>query len=63
MAKMWKYISRVSEVVDEKKNEKAPIQGSARRLGPRMWLKYDEDKGWFASGVFRTNKLWSHRML
>ena len=46
---MWKYISGVSKVVDEKKNKKVLKAGrdtrEYKKTGPRMCLKYDEEKG------------------
>jgi len=59
MAKMWKYLSGVSKVVDDKKNEKAPkascdmreYEKTRSRKFSMKWqvgrpcLKYDEEKG------------------
>ena len=56
---MWKYLSEVSKVVDEKKKEKAPKatrdtreyektrirKFSLKWQVGRPWLKYDEEKG------------------
>ena len=56
---MWKYVSGVSKVVHEKKNEKAPKVArdtkeyektrtwkfSKKWQVGRPWLKYDEEKG------------------
>ena len=38
-AKMWKYISRVSKVVNEKKNEKAPKAAHDRACDTREYEK------------------------
>ena len=56
---MWKYISAVSKVVDEKKNKKAPKVARDRKEYEKtktrkfstkwlvfwLWLKYDQEKG------------------
>ena len=45
---MWKCISGVSNIVDKKKNENPPKAANDTReyekTGPRMRLKYDEEK-------------------
>ena len=59
MAKMWKYISRASKVVNKKKNETVLNAVSDKREYAKIssrtfsmkwkvgqpWLKYDEEKG------------------